>query len=134
MPHLKLMYRGLVVPTVVMSTVGLTSLGRTPYLLYSNGGGAGLITLILLLFTLALPMLIFEFVMGASLKGPVKMFRTVPVFQGLALIAITYVVILLPYLAAYASFSVYYFITSAVHYDVAFRYAFSISSKNADAT
>ncbi|RWS02904.1 sodium- and chloride-dependent GABA transporter 2-like isoform X2, partial [Dinothrombium tinctorium] len=70
--------------------VGVGNILRFPFLVYRNGGGAFLIPYLISMFTISIPILLMETLIGQYAKrGPVEAFKNMfPLFQGLGFTAI----------------------------------------------
>jgi NSS family neurotransmitter:Na+ symporter len=101
----------------VGSAIGLGNIWRFPYQAYSSGGGAFLIPYFVALLTAGIPLLIFEFGLGHSLRGAApKVFAKLPGLKGrfewvgwwqvlMCLIIATYYTVVIGWIISYFFFS-----------------------------
>ncbi|XP_044262742.1 sodium- and chloride-dependent glycine transporter 1-like isoform X1 [Tribolium madens] len=94
--------------------IGLGNVWRFPYLCYRNGGGAFLVTYIIMVFLMGMPLFLLELIVGQySGLGPDQAFTNIaPLFTGLGYCTLVVITLITIYYMVIIAWTLFYFFAS----------------------
>lgn len=102
--------------TCIGYAVGLGNICRFPYLVYENGGGAFVISYIIMLLLVGIPMVFLETSLGQfSSRGPVKIWAFCPIFRGTGLAQVLLMFYIGIYYNVIISYAIFFLFASFDH-------------------
>ncbi|CAD5116218.1 DgyrCDS5133 [Dimorphilus gyrociliatus] len=102
--------------------VGIGNVWRFPYLVYKNGGGAFLLTYVLILIFCGLPIFYMELILGQfSSLGPLTVWRFCPLFKGTGYATIITLTLVCIYYNVINAWSIFYLFASFTRGELPWR-------------